>query len=168
METAPLRTRPAAPGAAARITAIYNQGIRERVATFETRERTEAEAAWLDDPRFPVVVAEQDGAVVGWAAASAYRQRDCYAGVAEFSVYVAREARGTGVGRRLMGAFLDACRAAGFWKVLSRVFPENRSSRALLAACGFREVGVYERHAKLDGAWRDVVIVERLLEPATE
>ena len=156
--------RPATPADAAAIAEIYNQGIRDRVATFETRERTADDLLpWLADERFPFLVAESGGAVVGWIAASAYRARDCYAGVAEFSVYLAREQRGAGIGRRLLDAFLPACAAAGFWKVLSRVFPENRGSRALLAGAGFREVGVYEKHARLDGVWRDVVIVERLL-----
>lgn len=167
-ERNPLRVRPAQARDATRITEIYNQGIRDRVATFETREREPDEVlAWFADPRYPVLVAEQDGDVLGWVAASSYRARECYAGIAEFSIYVAREARGRGVGRPLMEAFLTACEAAGFWKVLSRVFPENRASRSLLKACGFREVGVYERHAKLDGMWRDVVIVERLLQGDT-
>ena len=110
-----------------------------------------------------MLAAELEGRVVGWVAASAYRPRECYAGIAEFSVYVAGEARGRRVGDALMAAFLPACAAAGLWKVLSRIFPENTASRALCARHGFREVGVYERHAQLDGAWRDVVIVERLL-----
>lgn len=161
---APPPIRPAVAADAPRIAAIYNEGIRERIATFETRERAAADLVpWLEDTRYPFLVAERKGEVVGWVAASQYRPRACYAGVAEFSVYVARDRRGTGVGRTLMDAFLTACAAAGFWKLLSRVFPENRGSRALLAACGFREVGVYENHARLDGAWRDVVIVERLL-----
>ena len=85
------------------------------------------------------------------------------AGIAEFSVYVAREARGRGAGRVAMNALIDAARAAWLWKLLSRVFVENEASRALLRSVGFREVGIYERHAQLDGVWRDVVIVERLL-----
>lgn len=143
---------------------IYNEGIRDRVATFETRERTASDvAAWLADPRFPVLAAERNGEVVGWVAASRYRERECYAGIAEFSVYVRRSARGHGVGDALMAAFLPACAAAGFWKALSRIFPENTASRALCRRHGFREVGIYERHARLDGVWRDVVIVERWL-----
>jgi phosphinothricin acetyltransferase len=167
MEGAPVSLRPARDSDAAAIADIYNQGISDRIATFETRERTPAEvAAWLTDPRYPLLVAEAGGQVIAWASASSYRPRDCYAGIAEFSIYVAREARGRGVGRRLMEEFLASCRQAGFWKVVSRVFPENTASLALLAACGFRQVGVYERHAKLDGVWRDVVIVERLLDGA--
>lgn len=156
--------RPADLADADRIAAIYNEGIFDRIATFETRERTREEvAAWLGDPHYPVLVSQLNGEVIAWAAASSYRPRECYSGIAEFSIYVAREARGHGVGRPLLEAFLAACEAAGFWKVVSRVFPENLASRALLTACGFREVGVYENHAMLDGEWRDVIIVERLI-----
>jgi phosphinothricin acetyltransferase len=159
-----LRIHPATVEDAPAIARIYNEGIRGRGATFETRERTADEVVrWFGDPRHPVLAAELEGRVVGWVAASNYRPRECYAGIAEFSVYVAGEARGRRVGDALMAAFLPACAAAGLWKVLSRIFPENTASRALCARHGFREVGVYERHAQLDGAWRDVVIVERLL-----
>lgn len=147
------------------IVAIYNHGIRGRRATFETRERTAADIAlWFTDERFPVLVAEGDGQVVGWVAASGYRTRECYAGIAEFSVYVDPAARGRRIGDALMSAFLPALERMGFWKVLSRIFPENQASLALCRRHGFREVGVYQRHARLDGVWRDVVIVERLLE----
>lgn len=157
-------TRRAGRADAPRITAIYNEGIRDRVATFETRERSEGEVgAWFDDPRYPVLIAEVDGEVVGFAAASNYRPRECYAGIAEFSIYVARSVRGRGIGDVLMRAFIPALEQAGFWKVLSRIFPENAASRALCARHGFREVGTYRRHARLDGVWRDVVIVELLL-----
>lgn len=160
--------RPATPADVPAITAIYNEGIRGRGATFETRERTPDEVRrWLGDPRHPVLVAEADGRVVGWVAASTYRARECYAGIAEFSVYVAGEAKGRRVGDALLGAFLPACEAAGLWKVLSRIFPENEASRRLCARHGFREVGTCLRHAQLDGEWRDVVIVERLLGEAT-
>ena len=151
------------------ITAIYNEGIRGRTATFETRERTPDEVRrWLGNPRHPVLVAEAEGRIAGWIAASTYRPRECYAGIAEFSVYVAAAARGRRVGDALLAAFLPACEAAGLWKVLSRIFPENEASRRLCARHGFREVGTYLRHAKLDGIWRDVVIVERLLGEAAE
>ena len=167
MDVAPILIRRADRGDAAAIARIYNEGIRGRGATFETRERAvEDIAGWFDDPRFPILVAVEQGAVVGWAAASTYRARACYAGIAEYSIYVATTHHGRGVGRRLMPAFLDALAAAGFWKVLSRLFPENTASRALCRRFGFREVGVYERHGQLDGVWKDVVIVERLLGPA--
>ena len=159
-----VHVRPATADDVPAITAIYNEGIRGRGATFETRERTPDEvSAWLGNPRHPVLVAEAGARVAGWIAASTYRPRECYAGIAEFSVYVASAARGKGVGDALMAAFLPACASARLWKVLSRIFPENTASRRLCARHGFREVGTYERHAQLDGAWRDVVIVERLL-----
>jgi L-amino acid N-acyltransferase YncA len=110
-----------------------------------------------------VVVVEEDGEVVAFAAASSYRPRECYGGVAEFSVYVDRGFRRRGAGRLAMRALIEAAEKAGFWKLLSRVFVENASSRRLLRSLGFREVGVYEKHARLDGRWRDVVIVELLI-----
>jgi phosphinothricin acetyltransferase len=159
-----MKTRDAAADDAAAIARIYNEGIDDRVATFETRHRTAEDVVQWFDGRHPVVVvADDDGEVIAFAATSTYRPRDCYAGIAEFSVYAARAARGRGAGRMAMEALFAAARDAGFWKLVSRVFVENTASRALLRAVGFREVGVYERHGKLDGEWRDVVIVEKLL-----
>jgi phosphinothricin acetyltransferase len=160
-----LKSRAAVPQDAPAIAAIYNEGIAERIATFETHPRTAGDiAAWLGS-RFPVVVVESHGVVVGFASTSTYRSRDCYAGIAEFSVYVARVARRRGVARLAMTALMKAAERAGFWKLVSRIFVENTASRALMAGLGFREVGVYQRHAQLDGRWRDVVVVERLLGP---
>jgi phosphinothricin acetyltransferase len=155
--------RAATPDDAAAIAVIYTQGIEDRTATFETRPRAAVDVLpWLGG-RHPVVVVEDAGRVVAFAAASTYRPRECYAGVAECSVYVARADRGRGAGRVALAELMTACAAAGFWKLVSRVFPENAASRALLRRLGFREVGVYEKHAQLEGVWRDVVIVERLL-----
>jgi phosphinothricin acetyltransferase len=166
-ETSTVTVRRATPADADAIASIYNDGIRGRGATFETRERTRDDILnWFADSRFPILVADDSGAVVGWAAGSTYRARDCYAGIAEYSIYVATSHHGRGVGNLLMPRFLEALEQAGFWKVLSRLFPENAASRALCARHGFREVGVYQRHAKLDGVWRDTLIVERLLGPA--
>lgn len=157
-------TRSAIPDDASAIARIYNEGIADRIATFETRERTALDIrAWFDD-RHPIAVVERDdGVVVGFAATFPYRNRPCYSGIAELSVYVAREARGRGAGRCALQAVIDSAARAGFWKLVSRVFVENSGSRSLLASTGFREVGTYEKHAKLDGAWRDVIIVERLI-----
>ena len=161
--TAPF-IRPARPGDAPAIAEIYNEGIAGRTATFETRPRNAADIAeWFTRPTHPVLVAQHGEHIVGWIAASPYRPRECYAGIAEVSAYVRASARGPGVGDALLRAFLEACERAGCWKVLSRVFPENAASRALCRRHGFREVGVYEKHARLDGEWRDVIIVERLL-----
>jgi len=161
--TIALTARAAVPADAGAIARIYNEGIDDRIATFETRHRTAEDIrAWLGG-RYPVVVVEGGGEVIAWASASTYRPRECYAGIAEFSVYVARGARGRGAGRAAMEALIDAATAAGFWKLLSRVFVENTASLRLLASLGFREVGVYHKHGQLDGVWRDVVIVERLL-----
>lgn len=158
-----LTTRPAKVRDCSAIAAIYNEGIDDRIATFETRHRTDADILGWFGGRFPVVVVEDDGKVIAFASTSTYRPRDCYAGIAEFSVYVARHARGRGAGRVAMQALIDAATAAGFWKLVSRIFIENEASLRLMASLGFRVVGVYEKHAQLDGVWRDVVIVERLL-----
>ena len=161
-----IRTRLATPTDAAAITAIYNEGIADRVATFETEPRTAPQIAQqLADKgdRFPTVVVERDGQVIAYAGAGAYRSRPAYAGVAEHSVYVARAARGAGAGRAALDAMCRAYAERGFWKIVSRIFPENTASLRLHERCGFRVVGVYQRHGKLDGEWRDCVIVERLL-----
>ena len=161
-----VRARPPRPEDAEAIARIYNEGIADRLATFETRERTAADIeAWFGEG-FPLVIVEgEDGAVLAWASAPPYRaHRDAYRGVGDFSVYVAREARGRGAGRVAMEALAAEARARGFWKLVGRIFPENEASLALCRKLGFREVGVYRRHARLDGVWRDVVVVELLLE----
>lgn len=158
-----MRVRLATSTDAAAIAAIYNQGIEDRVGTFETEPRTAAMVATWFDGVHPIVVVEQEGEIVAYASTSSYRSRPCYAGIAEFSVYVRRDWRGKGAGRLAMTQLLEECERAGFWKLVSRVFVENAASRGLLHALGFREVGIYEKHGQLDGVWRDVVIVEHLL-----
>ena len=152
-------TRLAGPDDAGAIARIYNQGIEDRVATFETEPRSpediRAQLASKGD-RYPTVV-------VAWASAGAYRARPAYAGVAEHSVYVDRSARGHGAGRAALDALFRCYEARGFWKLVSRIFPENVASLALHERAGFRTVGVYARHGKLAGEWRDCVIVEKLL-----
>lgn len=145
------------------MTQIYNEGIEDRVGTFETRPRSHDDVrAWFDGVH-PLVVVERDGRLVAFGSTSSYRSRDCYAGIAEFSVYVLRAMRGQGAGRVAMEALIAAAAQAGYWKLVSRIFVENTASRSLMARVGFREVGIYEKHGKLDGVWRDAVIVERII-----
>ena len=161
-----IRVRVATVRDASAIADIYNQGIAERIATFETEPRTAAQVeAQLTNKgdRYPTIVVERDGVVVAWAGAGPYRARPCYEGIAEHSVYVHRDARGTGAGRLALDALCRAYAARGFWKIVSRIFPENTPSLVLHERAGFRTVGVYQRHGRLDGAWRDCVIVEKLL-----
>lgn len=162
-----IAVRPARNDDAPAIADIYNQGIAGRLATFETVLRTPDDilsALAAGARRYPYLVAELEGEVVGWASVSTYRPRSCYAGIGEFSIYIDERARGKGVGMVLLPALVAAAEDAGFWKLVSRVFPANTASLKLCAACGFREVGIYEKHAKLDGQWLDVVIVERVIE----
>lgn len=166
VEAGSVSVRPAVESDAAAIKNIYNQGILGRQATFETRLRTDAdilESMRAGAGRYPYLVALVDGHVVGWASVSSYRSRACYAGIGEFSIYVHEDWRKAGVGKVLLPALIDAAEAAGFWKLLSRVFPENTGSLRLAADCGFREVGTYLKHGQLDGVWKDTVIIERLI-----
>jgi phosphinothricin acetyltransferase len=141
------------------VEAIYAEGIAARSATFETATPSyeEFDAGRLDDHRF---VAEVEGVVVGWVAASPVSSRECYAGVVEHSVYVAQAARGRGVGRALVDAFVDSARSGGVWTIQTNVFPENGATLALHERVGFRVVGRRERLAQLDGAWRDTLLLE--------
>lgn len=147
---------------------IYNQGIEDRIATFETRQRTPTDVEGWFDGVHPIVILEQNHEVIAFASTSVYRPRSCYAGIAEFSVYVRRDQRDREAGRVTLEALFPLVEEAGFWKLVSRVFVENTASRALLRALGFREVGIYEKHAQLDGMWRDVVIVERLFQQPSQ
>jgi phosphinothricin acetyltransferase len=156
--------RPAQPADAAAIAAIYNEGIADGEATFETAPRAPADVlGWTGEGAAPLVVAEEGDAVLGWARAGLYNDRPVYAGIGEYAVYVSRGARGNGVGRALLEALAADAERRGYHKLLSRIFPENRASLALARACGFREVGVHRNHGRLDGAWKDTIVVERLL-----
>lgn len=151
---------------AAAIAEIYNQGVEDRVATYETDRRSaEDERTWLRSiaGRYPAVVAQIDDEIIGWAAAGPYRTRACYRGIGEFSMYVHRDWRRRGAGNLLLGSLIGEAERLGLWKLLSRIFLFNEASRALCRKHGFREVGVYEKHARLDDRWLDVVIVERLI-----
>ena len=156
---------------------IYNHAISERIATFESEPRSEkAIREWLrvHDTNHPVLVVllnnnhEQtdskfSGRVVAWASVSSYRPRACYSGIGEFSIYVKEGFRGSGIGKKLLDELIEKSKELGYWKLLSRIFTFNVASRELCKKCGFREVGVYEKHGRLDGKWIDTVIVERLI-----
>ena len=161
-----VQIRTASVDDAAGIAQIYNQGIEDRIATYETRRRSaEDQRAWLESiaGRYPVVVAQMDCEIIGWAGAGPYRDRECYRGIGEFSMYVHRNWRRRSVGDLLLAGLIREAERLGLWKLLSRIFPFNEASRVLCRKHGFREVGVYEKHARLDGRWLDVVIVERLI-----
>jgi len=159
-----IEIRPAEPRDAEAVAAIYNHGIAERQATFETRARRPNEVAgWLEEGRPFLVATDENGAILGFARVSPYSIRRAYAGVAEHGVYVDPGARGRGVGVRLLDALAEAAEAAGYYKLTSRVFTTNGASLALHRAAGFTEVGVQRRHGRLEGEWKDTVLVERLL-----
>jgi L-amino acid N-acyltransferase YncA len=146
---------------AAEVLAIYQAGIDEGQATFETTAPTwkAFDAAKLPEHR--LVSLDGAGAVLGWAVVVAVSDRCAYSGVVEHSVYVAPQARGFGVGTALLQALIASTEAAGIWTIQSGIFPENTASLALHARCGFREVGTREKVARHHGVWRDVVLVER-------
>jgi phosphinothricin acetyltransferase len=161
-----IQIRTAVADDATAIAEIYNQGVEDRIATYETERRSaKDQRRWLLSiaGRYPVIVAEIDGEIIGWAGTGPYRDRECYRGIGEFSMYVRRDWRGRGVGDLLLAGLISEAERVGLWKLLSRIFPFNEASRALCRKHGFREVGVYEKHARLDGRWLDVIIVERLI-----
>jgi L-amino acid N-acyltransferase YncA len=148
---------------AAAVAAIYNAGIRERSSTFETREREAAEIADRIASEAVFLVVEVDGRVAGFAATSPYSGRAAYAGIAECSVYVDAHLRGRGLGTELLAALAAQAEGRGFHKLVGKLFATNEASTRLVAGGGFRVVGTHERHGQLDGEWRDVILVERIL-----
>jgi L-amino acid N-acyltransferase YncA len=146
---------------AAGVLAIYQAGIDEGDATFETHAPDWAEFDAGRLPRHRFVAVGEGGAVVGWVAVSPTSTRRVYTGVVEHSVYVTPAARGRGVGRALLDAVIASTEAAGIWTLQSGIFPENAASRAVHRAAGFREVGIRERIGAHRGVWRDVLLIER-------
>lgn len=149
------------PEHAADVLAIYQAGIDEGQATFETGAPSWAafDAAKLPGHRYAAL--DEHGRVIGWVAVSAVSTRCVYEGVVEHSVYVHPDARGRGVGRALLATMIASTEAAGIWTIESGVFPENAASLALHERAGFRVVGVRERLGRHHGVWRDVVTIER-------
>lgn len=148
----------------ASIAAIYNEGIAEGRSTFETETRAATDIdGWLGSPVHPVLVAESAGLVAGWARIAPYSPRACYAHIAEASVYVQASMRGRGLGGALASALLERAEQAGLEKMIGKLFADNEASRRLTARYGFREVGLHLRHGRARGEWRDVLVVELLL-----
>lgn len=154
------RIRELIPGDWPAVRAIYAEGIATRMATFQT-EVPDWEAWDRGHHPFARLVAEEAGTVLGWAGLSPVSARPCYRGVAEVSIYLAAAARGQGIGKQLLQALINASADNGIWTLQSSTFVENLPSLSLQQACGFRIVGRRERIAQLDGAWRDVFLLER-------
>ena len=159
------RIRPAAAPDTEAIARIYNQGIDERSSTFETEPRSAADVElWLASAeRLPVLVADDGGELLGWSRILAYSDRSAYSGVGEVSVYVDAAARGRGLGRALLEALEQRARELEYWKLVGKLFTDNAASAALVERCGWRRVGLHLKHGRLDGEWRDVQLVERVL-----
>lgn len=152
----------------ATIRAIYNQGIEDRVATLDEKPKSDAEMqAWSDEHggRFAVMVAERDGRVIGWVSLNRYSHRCADRELADLSVYIERESRGTGVGTALLHAIERYAHQAGFHKIILFALAENDPGQRLYRNLGFRDVGVFEEHGRLDGRFVDVVVKEKLLKP---
>jgi len=148
------------PGDWPEVARIYREGIQTGNATFETEVPSweDWDRTHLAEHRF---VAQREGRVCGWIAASPVSSRCCYAGVAELSVYIGEEARGQGFGAALLAAIIESSERGGIWTLQTGVFPENAASLALLRRFGFRAIGTQDRIGRLHGVWRDVVLLER-------
>jgi phosphinothricin acetyltransferase len=161
-----MQIRDATSDDVAAITRIYNQGIEDRVATLETTLRSpEERAEWMAarGPRHPVLVAEDDGgAVLGWGSLNAFNPRPAYDHVVDFSLYVAREQRGRGIGDALLGALEERARALGYHKMVLAAFPTNVPGMRLYERHGFVTVGIYREQGMLDGRWVDVIVMEKI------
>ena len=164
---APLVIRPAEPGDAASIGAIYDEAAAGGLATFATGPHpAEERRAWLAarGTRAPVWAGVMDGEVVAWSALAPFSHREWYAGVAEYTVYVAARRQGHGVGSRMLEALVREAPAFGYWKLVGMILPENAAGLALARGMGFRVVGTHRAHGRREGRWRDVAIVELHLE----
>ncbi len=141
------------------VRAIYEEGMATGLGTFETAAPSweQWNAARLPHSR----LVARDGVIVGWAALSPVSRRPCYAGVAEFAIYVAVSSRGRGVGRALLAALIESSERHGIWTLQGVTIADNAASLALQDRCGFRIVGRRERIAKRDSVWRDTVLTER-------
>jgi L-amino acid N-acyltransferase YncA len=155
-----MKIRPMHQEDANAVLTIYAEGIEDGLATFETQcpSWEEWDKAHLEECR---LVAESEGTVLGWAALSPVSRRECYRGVAEVTVYVARSARGQGIGSALLNVLVESSEEAGFWTLQGATFEDNTASIHMQEACGFRVVGIRERIGQLNGQWKNTVLTER-------
>ena len=149
------------------IKTIYNQGIEDRIATLETQQRsTEEMKHWFrskSERHKVIVVTAENNNIVGWASLNVFNPRECYKGVADFSVYVERTMRGKGLGKILLNRLIDIARAYDFHKLVLSTFGFNELAQGLYKSIGFRKVGTYEKQGNLDGKWIDITIMEKLI-----
>ena len=156
--------REAVAGDAPAIAAIHNEGVADRVATFRSEPRPVSDVEAQVASGRPLLVAERDGEVAGWAGIGPYDDaNEWYAGVGEATVYVGRAARGRGVGGELLARPGIVSGHAGHHKLIAKVFDTNAPSLRLFARAGYTVVGTHRRHGQLDGEWRDVVVLEKSL-----
>jgi L-amino acid N-acyltransferase YncA len=158
--------REATPADIDAIRAIYNEGIADRVATLDESLKSGADLEqWWNahGGRYTVLVAERDGKIVGWTSLNSYSQRNAYRGVADLSIYVARHARGTGIGSLLLERIERIAKAAEFYKIVIAALASNEAGRALYGKMGYRLVGTYLSHGRLDGVFVDVIALEKML-----
>ncbi|WP_243526778.1 arsinothricin resistance N-acetyltransferase ArsN1 family A [Bacillus pseudomycoides] len=148
------------------ITAIYNEGIEDRIATLETEIKTdEYVMKWLfqRDERYTVIIIEEDDQVLGWASINPYSHRCAYRGVGELSIYIKREYRGKGLGQKLLGSLEKVAQQNQFYKFVLFTFSFNNLGQGLYRKMGYREVGVFEKQGVMDGERVDIMIMEKLL-----
>jgi L-amino acid N-acyltransferase YncA len=159
--------RPAIAADAVAIAEIQNQGVAERIATFRAEPRTPDDVAVALGSGRPMLVAERGGELVAWAGIGPYDDaNDWYSGIGEAAVYVARDARRIGAGLALLEALEQAAEDDGLYKLIAKIFDTNEPSLRLFERAGYRLVGVHRRHGRLDGEWKDVVLLEKLIRPA--
>ena len=165
-----LRIRPAVVADGDAIARIYDEGIASGIATFASGPHTAQErVGWLAarPDRAPVFVAEDGPTILGWSALAPFSHRPWYDGVAEYTAYIANDARGRGLGRQMLDHLMDAAPRFGYWKLVGMILPENAPGLALALGAGFRVVGTHHGHARKDEIWRDVTVVERHLTDAS-
>ncbi|NNJ88520.1 MAG: N-acetyltransferase [Eudoraea sp.] len=142
------------------VSRIYKEGIATGYATFEQEipSYENWDKAHIKECR---LIASEAETITGWAALSPVSSRCVYGGVGEVSVYISKDHRGKGIGKRLLLSLIDASENAGYWTIQSGIFPENKASTKIHEQCGFRLIGCRERVGKLDGVWKDNLIYEK-------